>query len=353
VKVFENDEETREFWDMEITAGRQKRTFIDVFFHSFLQIKIQDSSYRVTTDDKKEFSNVGKLFNSFKRFIAKYCDDNKRAILDEIRDYAITFKATFNVDAVDHELPATNGIERINAIIFSLDTATLIPYILFIERNQEDQYKKDELYSIIESYIMRRLVTRSTTKNYNQLFTDRLILNRVLTKNRFIEYIGGQEDKINRMPDDDEVRSAFHESMLTNKYALGVLYFIESMIRNRKLYSTQLLGIRKYSLEHVMPKKWQNQWDSLKDLSSIENRNRKLLTLGNLTMISQSLNSTIRDANWHIKRDGKGEKGGLKKYAEGIETLSDYLDLEDWNEDVIRDRAEYLSDLALKIWKRD
>ena len=46
----------------------------------------------------------------------------------------------------------------------------------------------------------------------------------------------------------------------TNRYASGVLYLIESKIRNRAKYSTQLLGISKYSLEHMMPKKWRNYW---------------------------------------------------------------------------------------------
>lgn len=35
-EIFEKDEETRHYWDQEITTGRIKRTFIDLFFYAFL-----------------------------------------------------------------------------------------------------------------------------------------------------------------------------------------------------------------------------------------------------------------------------------------------------------------------------
>ncbi|MCM3572490.1 DUF262 domain-containing HNH endonuclease family protein [Mesobacillus subterraneus] len=350
LNVFEKDDETKEYWDREITTGRKKRTFIDLFFFSFLQIKMQDSSLDVRTDDKLAFSKVEKLFDSYKRFIKDYCANNKRSFLDEIREYAAVFRKAINSDTIDKELPASAGIERLNAIIFALDTTTLIPYVLFIERNVQDISVRNDLYNYLESYLMRRLVTRATTKNYNQLFSDRLILNRVLTKQGFISYLGGQDDKINRMPTDNDVKTAFNESWLTNKYATGVLYLIESKIRDRRRHSTQLLGISKYSLEHIMPKKWRNHWFFSGDQAAADLRDRKLLTLGNLTIITQALNASIRDSDWATKKLGQGDKGGLRKYAEGIETFSAYHDLNVWDEAAIQDRASYLSTKALEIW---
>lgn len=348
--TFEKDDETKEYWDKEITTGRLKRTLIDLFFYSFLQIKIQDSAYGVKTDDKIAFSRVEKLFDSYKRFITNYGDGNKEALLNEIRDYAEIFRRTFDLDIVDEELPAEAGIERLNAIIFSLDTATLIPYVLFAEHEIHDELVREELYAYIESYIMRRLVTRATTKNYNQLFADRLILNRVLSREELMDYLVKQGDRINRMPTDEDVSKAFHESWLTNKYSAGVLYLMESKLRDRRLHSTQLLGISKYSLEHIMPKKWRNHWAFTGNKLDAEFRDRKLLTLGNLTIITQALNSSVRDADWPTKKAGRGSRDGLKKYAEGIETVSAYLELDEWNEEAIQRRANDLSAKALEIW---
>ena len=350
-ETFEKDDETKTYWDQDVTTGRIKRTFIDLFFYAFLQIKIQNDELAVSSDDKIAFSKVDKLFDSYKVFVKKYLDGNNRLLFQEIKEYAITFRNAISLDVINNELPSKAGIERINAVMFALDTTTLVPYVLFIEQSISDADIKTELYAYIESYIMRRLITRQTTKNYNQLFTDRLILNKVLSKDALAKYLLGQEDKINRMPSNKEVSDAFHESYLTNKYALGVLYLIESKIRDRSRYSTQLLGINKYSLEHMMPKKWRNFWQFDGDSIAAEVRDRKLLTLGNLTIITQSLNASIRDADWQTKKSGKGDKGGLKKYADGIETLSAYLELESWDEDEIQKRATNLADKALDVWK--
>jgi uncharacterized protein with ParB-like and HNH nuclease domain len=350
LNIFEKDEETKDYWDREVTTGRLKRTFIDLFFFSYLQIKIQDPTLKVNADDKLAFSKVDKLFDSYKRFIKDYCGGDKPSILMEIREYAAVFKKAINVEVIDHELPSAAGIERLNAIIFALDTATLIPYILFVERNVSDISVRNDLYNCLESYIMRRLVTKETTKNYNQLFSDRLILNRVFSKDDFMSYLSGQDDKTNRMPTDVEVKTAINESILTNKYATGVLYLIESKIRDRSRHSTQLLGISRYSLEHIMPKKWRNNWAFQGDKAASDNRDRKLLTLGNLTIITQALNASIRDSDWATKKTGKGDKGGLRKYAEGIETFSTYLDADVWDENAIQTRANYLTDKALETW---
>ncbi|MCL2400198.1 MAG: DUF262 domain-containing HNH endonuclease family protein, partial [Defluviitaleaceae bacterium] len=288
-ELFEKDEETKEYWDKEITAGRNKRSFIDIFFHSYLQIKINDSSLSVKADDKIKFSKVDKLFESYKQFIKGYYGGQKDQLLVEIKKYALSFIGTFNPSVVDAELPAKSGIDRINAIIFGLETTTLIPYILFIENNiNDDDDVKNELYGFIESFIMRRMIDRATTKNYNQLFYDRLIFNRILSKQEFLDYLQKQDDKANYLPSDAQLENAMKTSVLTNKQAAGVLYLIESSIRDRLKHSTQLLGLNKYSLEHVMPKKWRNHWTKPDTQVQVAERDRKLLTLGNLTIITQA-----------------------------------------------------------------
>jgi len=350
LNIFEKDDETKEYWDKEITTGRIKRTFIDLFFHSYLQIKVQDKNLGVRADDKDAFSKVEKLFDSYKRFINDYCSNNKHALLPEISAYAETFRKIFNDDIVNDELPPSAGIERITAIIFALETTTLIPYVLFIEQNIEDVSAKNDLYGVIETYVMRRLVTRASNKNYNQLFTDRLVSNRILSEEEFVEHIKEQDDRVNRMPSDYDVKIAFSDAWLTNKNAAGVLYMIESKIRNRNLHSTQLLGIKKYSLEHIMPKLWINNWEFTGDENERQKRNRKLLTLGNLTIITQALNSSIRDADWKKKKSGVNGNYGLDQYAKGIDTFSGYIDRPVWDESAIEERAQFLYNHAINIW---
>ncbi len=348
-QIFEKDDETKFYWDREITTGRLKRTFIDLFFYSYLQIKVQEFELKVKADDKIDFSRVEHLFESYKRFIRDYNLD-KTEILEEIKKYALLFKANFNFDVVDNQLTAESGIERINAITFGLDTSTLIPYTLYILKNVEDEYKRNELFAFIESYVMRRMVVKATTKNYNQLFTDRLISNKILSKEQFVQYLESRNDKVNYLPNDTELKQGFENSILINKQTAGIIYLIESKIRNRHKQATGLLGISKYSLEHLMPKKWLNKWNSVSTKEAKDYRNFKLKTLGNLAIITQSLNASIRDSDWTTKKNGSGNKEGLKHYSGGIETLAPYLDLHEWNETEIKKRSDFLLKKATEIW---
>ena len=349
-EVFEKDEETKNYWDREITAGRLRRTFIDLFFFAYLQIKIQEPEFKVKAEDKDAYVKVEHLFESYKNFIKNYFNNNKEAFLSEIKEYALLFKKNFNYEILGEDLTQDFGIDRINTIIFGLDTTTLIPYTLYILRNISDEITKNELFGIIETYIMRRMITHSNTKNYNQLFTDKLINNRVLSKQEFLDYIEKRDDKVNFLPTDEELEKGFNTSILINKQSAGILYLIESKIRNEK-DSTALLGINKYSLEHLMPKKWRNNWDKLSSKESEINRDRKLLTLGNLTIITQSLNSSIRDSKWEDKLKGKNKKGGLKEYSGGLKTISQFLEYPEWDEKTIEERALFLYEKAKQIWK--
>lgn len=350
--LFEKDEDSKAYWDREVTTGRVKRTFIDLFFFSFLQIKIQEPKLNVKTDDKIEFSKVEQLFESYKKFISEYLLGDKKSILSEIKEYAQLFQKNFDYGVLENALGSDAGIERINAIIFGLETSTLIPYTLYALRKIENDHDRNQLFEFIETYVMRRMVCNDTTsKNYNQLFTDRLIHNEILSKEQFAEFLEKQADKVNFLPTDDELKKGFDEKILINKQSAGVLYLIESKIRNNNLQSTQLLGMSKYSLEHLMPKKWENHWNKLTNQDDKTKRNRKLLTLGNLAIITQSLNSTIKDADWITKRDGKDEKRkGFKNYCAGLETMTQFLSLDEWNEETIKRRAEFLYHKAKEIW---
>lgn len=350
--VFEKDDETKNYWDREITAGRLRRTFIDLFFYSYLQIKIQQSDLSVSTKDKIEFSKVEILFESYKKLIKEYNLD-KKELLIEIKEYAKLFKDNFNYDIIWQELTSDFGIERINAIIFGLETSTLIPYVLFVLKNVTDENERNELFEFIESYVMRRMVVKATTKNYNQLFTDRLISNEIISKEQFQEYLNNRNDKVNYLPNDADLKRGFDNSILINKQSAGIIYLLESKIRNRSKQATQLLGISNYSLEHLMPKKWENKWANVVGKEAKDFRNFKLKTLGNLAIITQSLNASIRDSNWPTKKSGSGKKKGLRHYSGGIETLAPYLELQKWNEYEIQRRADFMFENAKKIWKAE
>ena len=100
-----------------------------------------------------------------------------------------------------------------------------------------------------------------------------------------------------------------------------------------------------------MPKKWRNHWDGCDNPEMERARDIKLLTLGNLAIIPQSLNASIRDARWKIKLSGKGRKAGLKECAAGLSTMYEVLQKKSWTEEDIMCRAEWMFEHARSLWR--
>ena len=346
--VFEPTAEKRGYWGQEVVTGRIKRTLVDLFFDALLQILVQDKKRGVTTEDKLFYSRTSNLFQSYKDFIGRYCNGDKDEILDSMKAYAEVFDSTFDPSCCDADIPSAPGVERLNVLIFGLKNSTLIPYVLYVRKNAESSGEESEVYALLESYIVRRMLVQATTKNYNRLFTS-LILNEVKNAEALRKALEANEEATTHMPSDAEVRTAFEESCLYNLQSKGVLYLLESAIRP-SMSSTALLGFNQYTLEHMMPKKWRNKWGAL-DEEAAAQRDRKLLTLGNLAIITHSLNASIRDADWTTKKQGKGCKDGLALCAAGLATMTDALEKGSWDEDDIADRAEWLANKALKVWR--
>lgn len=133
----------------------------------------------------------------------------------------------------------------------------------------------------------------------------------------------------------------------------GLLYHVEAISGQCVAVAVKvLLGFNNYSLEHLMPKKWRNNWGACATEDDAKKRDSLLLTLGNLAIIPQALNASIRDAAWNVKKAGKGQnKPGLLLCASGLYTLHDVLQKNDWNEHEIENRAEWLLANAQNIWK--
>lgn len=346
--VFEKDDETKAYWDTAIETGRVKRAMIDIFFDSYFQIFIQDKRYSINNNDKLMYARVDMLAQSYQHFITNYCNGDKNVVLSQLKEYALCFMDSFRPEQCGRGIPSAFGIEHINVLIFGLKNTTLIPYVLYLAKNVQDKSERDRMYGILESYIMRRIVVHASTKNYNNLFTS-LILNNVLDADSLLTKLKNGTDATTYFPDDTELQYGFEHSKLVNLQSKGIIYLIESKIRPANT-ATALLGFNSYSLEHLMPKKWRNHWPACTSDNGAKKRDSLLLTLGNLAIIPQTLNASIRDAAWPVKKSGKGAKPGLTLCASGLHTLHDALSKDEWNEEEINSRASWLLAHAKSIW---
>lgn len=348
--IFEKDEETLKYWDTSITKGRSIRKNLEVFLRAFLHIQVNDPNYEIDSSQKERYNRGEDLFSQYKDFLS-LTKVNRLNFIDELVEYAKIYRKYLTPGVLEEdELTSEYGIERLNFIIYGLDTTTLIPYLLFVLRNQSDQLEIQKIARVLESYLMRRVVGKCQTKNYSDLFSKSLLDKNYLKAETLASYLQSKErDTALSMPTDRELSEAFNQNILLDIRARGVLYLLESKMRS-KMHSSALKPFKYYALEHLMPKKWTPSTWPIFNSEDAEARNIKLRTLGNLALITQSLNSSISNNSWTVKLNGKEKKKGLKEYATGLVTMTDVLSQEQWNEEAIDTRADWLYDHARVIW---
>lgn len=353
--VFESDEDCLKYWNTNVTIGRNSVSMMDNFLYSFLQIKMHDPRLKdvVNAEKKKEYRKFDNLIESYDDLLAISKMDIYSFVC-EMTDYAVIFKERFNQSVLMGEsLSADSCLDRMLVVIYGLDVMTARPFLLYIEKNVEQEEERNKMYAYLEAYLVRRFICRSKNNNYSDLFTENMIGQGINTFEKLKKYIEDKktEDALS-LPSDEALKIGFKDSkMNSNTKAKTVLYLMESKIRDDDKQSTKLLPFSSYTLEHLMPKKWRNNWN-IPELSSkaAATRDEKILTMGNFAIISGSLNSAISDDEWKLKLSGKGKNKGLEYYSSGIETMNDVCKQKKWDEKKIEKRAEWLAEKALSIW---
>lgn len=334
-KVFEEDEEDIEFWNDKKTSGRVPRTNLELLLYCFLIIETGNEV------------RLEKLFNEYKHYLKEKSTADKLEFLKRLKITATTYR-NFPSSKSFNEIAFDDTEKRVFHVIEYLEITTVYPLLLYIYATVDNEDERLDILEILESYLVRRLVCKLTTKNYNRFFiqlVNDLKKEEKLTAEVFEGKLISFEEDTNRFPNDADFKDAFYHSYLYNKYAREILFIIALYKLNNNYSDVKKLSLESYSVEHMLPKKWETNWkiSGMTD-DAKATRNRKLKTLGNLTLVTQQLNSKMRNASWLQK------KKLLEQY--GMLTITtDYLKLDLWNEVAIDDRAEDLAKTALEIWK--
>ena len=351
VKTFEGDRTS--FWDRNITSGRQHKDNIEVFFQAFFSLYNKKST-------SKDYTKLGSLHKKYKKFLNDEGilnnTEKREKFLDDLTSYGNLYFNEIKSESLEEPLSMGSAMQRINIIIFALNTTTIIPYILYILKSIHDKEEKHKMLSLIESFVMRRFICKFSAKKYNEIFA---LLHKkgdsAEALKKWMDESIGINEPTSGVPSDTKLHESFQNFNPDNKTAKVILYFIESHLHSEENI-IPLRPFRNYSLEHIMPKKWETHWPlpyNAENFQEIERKN-KINFLGNMTIIPQSLNPRLSNKNWHDKKTGTNGYEGLEQCARGVKSFDDkekkYLESKGWNENIIDDRTKYLADLSVKIW---
>lgn len=330
--------ESKDFWDEKVSGSR---TNIDLLLYAYL-LDVSKSK-----DGERYVPKIESLFHNYKKLLAKDCyreDNNNRiTFINNLMQLSDVYRDNIKQNLINESFDKDSPIERLNVVIFGLGhIAPIIPYILYLAKYLGDKKKKKKMFGLLESFLVRRTICRWDTAGYNKSF--------IYIRDKKIDE---HYDEIKRqIPKDVDLKVAFEENKApTNSQSKAILYMIETSLRSNK-YSTQLLSLTNYTLEHIMPKKWRNNWPLIGNVSE-DKRDKKVVNFGNLTIITQRLNSFLNDESWEIKKSGKGKMKGLDEYSKGIKIFDrpEFLESAIWDEKTIEQRSQFLYNKAKDIWK--
>jgi hypothetical protein len=265
----------------------------------------------------------------------------------------------------------TSPVAQVLDRLETTNTTTPWPLVLFLHATPGVPDEQAVIGTLaLDSYLMRRAVCRLGTKDYNRLFGTLLGVVKagdVADAGDVLVNALASQTAENRMwPDDGAFISGLLNGNLYNDLVRArlrtLLVGLENQLLTTKAEPTvpHRAASKAFTVEHVMPVKWEQHWALPSDASDEADARRQahIHSLGNLTLATQSLNSTLSNDPWLKKRLtlqshslARLTTGFILAPPEGVPTTQDAW-VSEWNEERISLRALALARVALAAWPR-
>ena len=334
------------WWTEEVGRGMQRRPRVDVYLNHWLMLRNQKE-----VKSYNEFS----AFNEYVKTRHEQGSETKDLVRDIANDLGKLGKVYEKVER-DPIYPIAKFVSRRNV----MGVGQVTPLLLWLLDADLDENVLGRSIRALESFLVRRMVCRLSTKSYGDLFVG---LIKELTQDSagrvdriLVSYLSKQKSQAGRWPRDEELLETFKTAPLYQILARGrlkmVLVGIEEELRRKKNKAEiNQVPDKKLQIEHIMPQAWRKNWplpenQARKEEEAINNRDRALHTIGNLTLVSNRLNPSLSDAPWNRKRELLRDYSVL--YLN--KNLVEHKNLPNWDETTIERRAKWLHEKAIKIW---
>ncbi len=342
--VFSADDETVEYWDQERVTGRLTRDNAEIVLHAIAV------TAGIFDPDEHSLSNLSALY---KTRISQLADAGSlRQFVHDICSYAKLYRERITAIERTTALSFGNYWLRVLHILDVLQLTTFHPFVLYISKTcASDERRLKQLLNGLERFVVRNMLSRGETKNYNKLCK---------------EFIADPDSVITRASaiKDDDVLVGIET--VTNKIAALLLFWVELHRKHNDAKFDRFDLTFNYSLEHIMPQKWEHHWSELPPKAnsdgtpmSIEankvDRTKKIYSLGNMTLLTSALNSSLKNYAFEKKVNGDGRKKGIRAYGSLSITHDDIVvpfERGDrvWDESRIVNRTKELGREILAIW---
>ena len=242
--------------------------------------------------------------------------------------------------------------EVLDRLLGDLNTVAIMPLILYLKATRIPEHRYRRCIEILESYLVRRLLYGRITQGLTSFLISMLDRMEQATPHHYdepmVEFLSSHTQGSLMWPNDRILRSSLVDDRLGGTVRRRKMILVEIERRMRMESMPESLGsTRNLTIEHVMPREWQANWPlpSSAPPEAGERREDRIHSLGNLTLTTDRLNSSLSNGPWDEKR------GTLRNHSTLL-LNRDLLNIPgDWNEEAIEERGNRLVDKVLDIWK--
>ncbi len=332
------------FWEKEVSAGRVTYSRSSLFLNQWL--------IATTLEDVP----AREVFGQFKRFVV----DNAvavNALLPKLKKSADVYR-----QALERAADRTSVLDQTALFVYrtgNLESEIVRPILIWLtapEQSRIPSAQRDKALGVIESWLVRRALVRAKSQGTNRFLVDLLVH---LTKqdpervgDATEEFLAKQTSPISYWPGDDEVRRELTSLQIYRRLRRGRLRMVlEAVEDHARGFSANGIKheqpvIREVcTIEHIMPQDWRRNWSEDIGPGGESERDRAVHMLGNLTLVTQALNSSVSNGTWPVKRKGLSAHTSLMLTREVVDS-----GLEHWREADIAARTARMISAILDIW---
>ncbi|RBM00443.1 hypothetical protein C1H84_10840 [Glutamicibacter soli] len=347
-----------DLWRAETRQGRLTRSKIDIFLHYWLTMRQQD-----------EFK-ADQVFRAFTEYADPYMKTPSDAeqFLNELRKDAETFEK-FSI--LEKDTPEGRFYSR---VIVNLDMAATTPVFLWLLSANHGIPADQRRIGLeaLESWAIRRMLLRLTSKDMNKFAIVMLKMLESCEKHevgaKLAEFLASQVAETRRWPSASEMKRDLPGRRVYGFIRQDRLRVIFSAIeQDLRLKNSKYEAVtlpEKLEIEHIMPQGWRSHWDPEPKLDAERSQNRDMYvnSIGNLTLVTKSLNGSLSNRPWlDIDAEGLVEGGapgaGKRKLLDSYSLLILNKEIltshpSGWSETDIWERSELLISRICEIWPR-
>ena len=315
------------WWREEVGQGRLFRPRLDMLLNYWLAMR---------TGSEVSPSSV---FDTFRSYVE---GQEVHAVMSEVKQDLANYR--------DFESTSGRSPEE-KSFYYHVDVmqARVITPVLLLLLSAEAG-TRIRAFCALESFLVRRMICRQTAKDYNRLVLElaRRLRESGLDKADAVTagFLKEQTAYAREWPSDEAVADALESSPLYRLLTRGRLRLVLEGVEHRLRSSgkaEQRIVPKNLTIEHLMPVGWRKEeWplpEGVDTHSAIQQRNTLIHSIGNLTLATQKLNSSMSNSHWKSKRDELQVHSVLLLNNELWSKFS-------WNEESIRSRSRRMAELV-------